>query len=128
MEVFIKGFLGVFLFATITWLSVGVISAEVDSSQARNFMDNAKETIAESHFSPAAVQEATQVAKENGYQLDITLYEKGVGEHTVSNGASGSGAVGDTAKVECAQLSMKYQYSIPILGVRSEHVVRGYVN
>ena len=128
MEAFVKGFLGVFIFAMITWLCVGIVSAEMDSSQARNFMDNAKQTIAESNFSKAAIQEAGRKAADNGYEMELTIYNRGEGKQTVSYGKGGNGTVGDTKNTECVEMVMKYQYSIPILGVKNEHTVRGYVN
>lgn len=128
MEAFIKGFLGVFIFAMITYLCVGVISAEIDTSQARNYMDNAKQTVAESHFSSDAIDEAGKKAAENGYEMEITVYERGMGKRTMSYGKAGNGAVGDTSKVNCVEMVMEYPYSIPILGVKNEHTVRGYVN
>lgn len=128
MEAFVKGFLGVFIFAMITYLCVGVISAEIDSSQARNYMDNAKQTIAESNFSSDAIEEAGTKAAENGYEMKITVYERGKGTQTFSYGESGNTSVGDTSKVNCVEMVMKYPYSIPILGVKNEHTVRGYVN
>ncbi|MGN0291898.1 MAG: hypothetical protein ACI4C5_08200 [Lachnospiraceae bacterium] len=128
MEAFIKGFLGVFIFAMITYLCAGVISAEIDSSQARNYMDNAKQSIAESNFSSDAIEEAGTKAAENGYEMKITVYERGKGKQTFSYGESGNASVGDTSKVNCVEMVMKYPYSIPILGVKNEHTVRGYVN
>lgn len=128
MEAFIKGFLGVFLFGMITYLCAGIISAEMDSSRARNYMDNAKQTIAEANFSSAAIQEAGEKAAENGYEMDITIYNRGEGAQTVSYGKTGNGSTGDTKNTECVEMVMKYEYSIPILGVKNEHTVRGYVN
>lgn len=128
MEAFIKGFLGVFIFAMITWLCAGILSAEIDSSQARNYMDNAKKTVAESHFSKAAIEEAGTKAAENGYEMEITIYNRGEGTQKVLLGKAGSGSVGDTKHTECVEMVMKYPYSIPILGVKNEHTVRGYVN
>lgn len=128
MEAFIKGFLGVFIFAMITYLCAGIISAEIDSSQARNFMDNVKQTIAEANFSRDAIEEAGKKAADNGYEMDITIYNRGEGSQTISYGSAGNGSVGDTKNTECVEMVMKYPYSIPILGVRNEHTVRGYVN
>lgn len=129
MESFVKGFLGVFIFAMITYLCVGVISAEIDTSQARNYMDNAKQTVAESNFSSDAIEEAGTKAAENGYEMEITVYERGIGKRTVSyGGEAGNGTVGDTGKVNCVEMVMTYPYSIPILGVKNKHTVRGYVN
>lgn len=130
MEAFIKGFLGVFIFAMITYLCAGVISAEIDSSGARNFMDNAKQTVAESNFSAAAIQEAGEKAAENGYEMTVTIYDRGEGTpRQVSYGdGDGAGTVGDTQNTECVEMVMTYDYTIPILGVRNQHTVRGYVN
>lgn len=128
MEAFVKGFLGVFLFAVITYLCIGIISAEIDSSQARNFMDNAKQTIAESHFSKAAIEEAGKKAAENGYEMNVILYDRGIGTRNINFGKTGNGSVGDTRETECVEVVMKYRYSIPILGTENEHTVRGYVN
>ena len=36
MDVMMKGFLGVFIFALITYIAAGTISAEMDSSAARS--------------------------------------------------------------------------------------------
>ncbi|OKZ70737.1 MAG: hypothetical protein BHV88_07470 [Clostridiales bacterium 41_12_two_minus] len=48
MDTVIKGFLGVFIFAMIVYLSAGLISAEMDTHAARSYMDSAKKEIAES--------------------------------------------------------------------------------
>ena len=45
MDTIIKGFLGVFIFAMIMYLAVGTISAEIDSSAARSYMDDAKKEL-----------------------------------------------------------------------------------
>lgn len=42
MDTVIKGFLGVFIFAMIVYLSAGLISAEMDTHAARSYMDSAK--------------------------------------------------------------------------------------
>lgn len=52
MDTVIKGFLGVFIFAMIVYLSAGLISAEMDTHAARSYMDSAKKEIAESNMSP----------------------------------------------------------------------------
>ena len=50
MDTVIKGFLGVFIFAMIVYLSAGLISAEMDTHAARSYMDSAKKEIAESNI------------------------------------------------------------------------------
>ena len=52
MDTVIKGFLGVFIFAMIVYLSAGLISAEMDTHAARSYMDSAKKEIAESNIVP----------------------------------------------------------------------------
>ena len=43
MDTVIKGFLGVFIFAMIVYLSAGLISAEMDTHAARSYMDRQQE-------------------------------------------------------------------------------------
>ena len=83
MDAFIKGFLGLFIAAMITYIAVGTISAELDASSARGFMDSAKKEIAESNFSGNVIQEVGRTAKENGYALEVNVYGK---KHTYSKG------------------------------------------
>ena len=63
MDAFIKGFLGLFIAAMITYIAVGTISAELDASSARGFMDSAKKEIAESNFSGNVIQEVVMLLK-----------------------------------------------------------------
>ena len=104
MDTVIKGFLGVFIFAMIVYLSAGLISAEMDTHAARSYMDSAKKEIAESNMSPTVITAVQEQAARNGYQMQITTY-------------------GDVL-----ELKMTYHYKIPILGVDQTHMERGYVN
>jgi hypothetical protein len=128
MDAFIKGFLGLFIAAVITYIAVGTISAELDASSARGFMDSAKKEIAESNFSGNVIQEVGRTAKENGYALEVNVYGKESGKQSAAYGENESGSIGDTQDVECAELVLTYDYSIPILGSKSTHTVRGNVN
>lgn len=128
MESFVKGFLGVFLVAMIAYLSMGIISAEVDSSQARNYMDNVKKAVAESDFSRTVINEAGNKAVQDGYEMEVTVYERGIGKRSTRYSASENGDIGNTKDVTCVNITMTYPYSVPILGVKNQHTVRGYVN
>lgn len=121
-----KGFLGVFIFALITYLAVGTISAEIDSSVARSYMDDAKKEIAEANMASAVIDAVGTQAVKEGYQMKITTYgSEGVAsaDYTMKDSS-----IGDTAKADSVELLMTYQYKIPILGISNEHVERGYVN
>lgn len=109
MDTVIKGFLGVFIFAMIVYLSAGMISAEMDASAARNYMDSAKKEIAESNMSASVIEAVQKQAEKNGYEMQITTY-------------------GDVLETDGVELKMTYHYKIPILGVNQAHVERGYVN
>lgn len=69
-----KGFLGVFIFALITYLAVGTISAEIDSSAARSYMDDAKKEIAEANMASSVIDAVGAQAVKEGYQMKITAY------------------------------------------------------
>lgn len=128
MENFVKGFLGVFIFAMVTYLCTGVISAEIETSQARNYMDNAKRVISESNLSEEVLQEVGEKAVVNGYEMNLILYERGQAKKTFHYGADSTDSIGDTQNIECVEMTMTYDYSMPIIGVKNQHTVRGYVN
>ena len=96
MDTVIKGFLGVFIFAMIVYLSAGLISAEMDTHAARSYMDSAKKEIAESNMSPTVITAVQEQAARNGYQMQITTY-------------------GDVLETDGVELKMTYHYKIPIL-------------
>lgn len=118
MDTIIKTILSIFVFAFITYLGVGVINAQVDSSAANSFMEDAKSEIADANFSPAVIEAVKSQAKENDYELTVTTYQKGKEEE------GGTG----TEEVSSVGLVMTYHYDIPILGVKNEHKIRGFVN
>lgn len=126
MEVFIKAFLGVFLFGMILYIALGTISAEMDSSAARSYMDDARKEIAESNMASSVIDAVGTQAAEQGYQMKITTY--GEDGTKTADYKSGSGSIGDTSNVRNVELTMTYEYKIPILGVSNTHVERGYVN
>lgn len=64
----------------------------------------------------------------NGYALEVNVYGKESGKQSAAYGENESGSIGDTQDVECAELVLTYDYSIPILGSKSTHTVRGNVN
>ena len=105
MDTVIKGFLGVFIFAMIVYLSAGLISAEMDTHAARSYMDSAKKEIAESNMSPTVITAVQEQAARNGYQMQITTY-------------------GDVLETDGVELKMTYHYKIPILGVDQTHMER----
>ena len=109
MDTVIKGFLGVFIFVMIVYLSAGLISAEMETHTARSYMDSAKKEIAESNMSPAVIAAVQEQAERDGYQMQITTY-------------------GDVLETDAVELKMTYHYKIPILGVNQAHMERGYVN
>lgn len=126
MDTIIKGFLGVFIFAMIMYLAVGTISAEIDSSAARSYMDDAKKEIAEVNMAASVIDAVGKQAVHDGYQMKITVY--GSEENTTADYTNESESIGNTSKAESIELVMTYKYKIPILGISNEHVERGYVN
>ena len=74
MDTIIKGFLGVFIFAMIMYLAVGTISAEIESSAARSYMDDAKKEIAEANMAASVIDAVGKQAVHDGYQMKITVY------------------------------------------------------
>lgn len=125
MDTVIKGFLGMFILVLITYTAVGTISAELDASAARSYMDDAKKEVAESNLSSSVIDAVGNQASANGYKMKVSTYGD-MGIKTVEYGSGRS--IGNTSGVESVEIQMIYQYKIPLLGVKNEHVERGYVN
>ena len=128
MDVMMKGFLGVFIFALITYIAAGTISAEMDSSAARSYMDDAKKEIAEANMAASVIDAVGNQAVEDGYKMTITTYGSGSEGLSTADFSTGGSSIGDTSNADSVELLMTYKYKVPILGISNEHVERGYVN
>lgn len=112
MSNFIKLVLSLFFMLVTAIVAISAVTANVEASTAREYMDSAKKEISDAHYADAVVEEVKKAAEDNGYEITVTLYESG----------------NMPAHTESAAITLTYQYKIPILGIENTHTLRGFVN
>lgn len=97
-----KTILGLVVFILLVFGCINVVSANNDAVAAENYLNEVSEIISESNLSSNTIQKVIKEAKDNGYELTVNKKSTQIG----------SGY---------AELTLKYEYKIPMLGVSSEH-------
>lgn len=84
----------------ISAVGITVTLVNVDATVAGDYMEEVALLIRESHYNPQIIQECIQEAQEQGYILEVDVYESG--EYAG----------------ECyAKLCLSYRYQLPILQI-----------
>lgn len=84
----------------ISALGITITLVNVDATVAGDYMEEVALVIRESHYNQQVIQECKKEAQENGYILEVDVYESA--EH------AGAGY---------ARLCLRYRYRIPILQI-----------
>ena len=92
-----------FLIILIVACFFSVIGANNSAVTANNYLNSVGETISNSNLNTKTIDKMKDEAKNNGYELDVTLYNSEV---------YGS---------RYAELKLTYKYEIPILKVDTTH-------
>ncbi|MCI9445881.1 MAG: hypothetical protein HFH36_00540 [Lachnospiraceae bacterium] len=104
-----KAYLGIFFLLVTGMVGIGVVTAGIQSANARNYHADVISEIECSNFNDAVVASCKQQAQEAGYQLVVKTMDVNVQEH---------------AKV--AEVILHYEYAIPVLNLVTDHQVRGF--
>lgn len=116
-----KSFMGVFFILILLLLGVGVISAQIDVSNALDYKSDIVVELENSNYNSNVINGCIQQAAENGYDLQIKTYAAG-GASVVYTSPNAS----DTTDVVMAEVTLTYPYTIGFLNAVTEHTVRGY--
>lgn len=104
-----KTYLGIFFLLVTGMVGIGVVTAGIQSANARNYHADIIGEIECSNFNDAVVSSCREQAKEAGYDLKIK---------TMAYDAQGH------AKI--AEVILDYEYAIPVLNLVTDHQVRGF--
>lgn len=104
-----KTYLGIFFLLVTGMVGIGVVTAGIQSANARNYHADIISEIECSNFNDAVVASCRQQAKEAGYELQVK---------TLNYDAMGH--------VKMAEIILNYRYAIPILNLVTDHQVRGF--
>ena len=123
MSQVIKAFTGVFFLMLLTLLGSGIVSAQLDSAYARDYKEAVVAEIENSGFCESVMNACITQAREDGYELTMTVYQSG--EEPIVVGSKVDGDI-MAENVEMVEILLNYDYSIPFLNYMSRHTLRGY--
>ena len=123
MSQVIKAFTGIFFLMLLTLLGSGIVSAQLDSAYARDYKEAVVAEIENSGFCESVMNACITQAREDGYELTMTVYQSG--EKPIVVGSKVDGDI-MAENVEMVEILLNYDYSIPFLNYMSRHTLRGY--
>ena len=105
----LKTYLGLFFLLIMGLVGIGVVSAGIEVTAARNYHADVISEIECSNFNAGVISACKNQAGERGYQLEVAeLVYDGEGNQRM------------------AEIILSFEYSIPVLNLVSEHEVRGF--
>lgn len=104
-----KTYLGLFFLLVTGMVGIGVVTAGIQSANARNYHADIISEIECSNFNDAVVSSCRQQAQEDGYGLQVK---------TMAYDSQGHARI--------AEVILDYEYAIPIMNLVTEHQVRGF--
>lgn len=111
MSTIIKSYIGIFLLLLAVFSMAGVMSANIDANNARDFHAAVIAEIEVSNFAPSVINACKSQAQSAGYQLLID---------------SNSIIRDEDGKATLMEVILKYNYRIDFLGVISSQQIRGF--
>lgn len=122
MSQVIKAFTGVFSLMFLALLGSGIVSAQIDSASARDYKEAVVAEIENSRFCESVMNACIMQAREEGYELTMTVYQSGKEPIVVRDEVKGEIMA---ENVEMVEVLLNYDYSIPFLNYMSRHSLRG---
>lgn len=109
MEQIMKAYLGIFFLLITGMVGIGVVTAGIQSANARSYHADIISEIECSNFNDAVVAACVQQAKASGYELKVKTLDYDAQGH-----------------VKIAEIILDYEYAIPVLNLVTDHQVRGF--
>ncbi len=104
----IKAYMGLFFLLLEALLGMGIVTAGVQTSAARNYHSDIMEEITCSNFNEGVIEACIEQAAKEGYRVEIE-----------------SAVYDETSNMQLASVILYYDYAIPVLNLFSEHEIRG---
>ena len=110
MGTIIKVYTAIFLVLMTVFISVGILSVQVDVQNARDYHAAVVNEIENSNHNSSVINACIEEAEDNGYILTVDSYKNSTGnyEFTVS------------------KVVLKYKYSLSFLNISSDKEILGY--
>ncbi|MDE6904671.1 MAG: hypothetical protein K2P76_07020 [Lachnospiraceae bacterium] len=121
MSQVIKTFTGVFFMLLVLLLGTGILSAQMDASNAINYKADIVAELENSNYSPQVLNGCMEQAIDNGYKISVKTFTKGGAVQVYT-----APTAGDTRDVVMAEVVLTYPYRIGFLDSHTQHQVRGF--
>lgn len=121
MSQVLKAFMGMFFIFMMLLLGIGILSAQVDVSNALDYKSDVVAELENSNYSPSVINSCIQQAVDNGYTIEIKTYTPGNSTVTYTRPNAA-----DTTDVVMAEVTLTYPYTIGFLNEVTDHQVRGF--
>lgn len=105
----IKTYLGIFFILLMGMVGIGIVTAGVQSSAARNYHADVITEIECSNFNDGVIEACKQQAEAAGYTLKVNTMDYDANGH-----------------IKTAEIILVYDYAIPVLNLITDHEVRGF--
>lgn len=104
-----KAYLGIFFLLVTGMVGIGVVTAGIQSANARNYHADVISEIECSNFNDTVIEACKQEAQKEGYKLKVKTMAFDALGHT-----------------KMAEIILDYEYAIPVLNLVNSHQVRGF--
>lgn len=121
MSQIVKMFMGIFFLLMLSFLGIGIISAQLEVIQAQDYKADVIAELENSNYSPSVINACITQAEECGYNIAVKLYKKGQEAILYTQPQ-----VTETKEVQMAEVIVSYPYSIGFLNSFTKHQVRGF--
>lgn len=108
MKQILETYLTVFLVMVAVITLTGIIGADIDTKNARDFKESVVSEIENSNFSPSVIQACKDAADDTEYTITINEMKDSYGTTIM------------------AEVIVGYDYSIPFLNVLKNHEIRDF--
>lgn len=121
MSVFQKSFIGIFFILLSVFVSISIISADMDADHAKAFKENVVTQIEDSDFNAQVINACITEAAKQQYAMTVTVYREDGTKATYTDATAA-----DTSDVCMAEIILKYKYRIAFLNIKTDHEARGF--
>lgn len=122
MPAVIKSFMGIFFFALVVFLGIGILNYQADVSGAKNYQRDVLRELQNSDFSPSVMNACIQDGTNRDYDVSIDVSSEDGTHATYTKNCL---AV-NTDHVAAAYVTVVYKSRLPFLGVETASSLRGF--
>ncbi len=122
MATIIKSFMGIFFFALVVFLGLGILNYQTDVNRATNYKQDIIMELQNSNFAPSVLNACITAGAGIDYEVSIDVATKNGAHQTYTNQSLAT----NTADVDSAYVTVRYKSRLPFLGIETSNSLRGF--